>query len=73
MHRLLLPGAMDPKKPGQIDRKKSDIDVMEHVIGGWYPYRSGLPEPRGHAPDNGPRQGSGRQKASHSRPKLRHK
>jgi hypothetical protein len=64
---------MDPKKPGQIDRRKSDIDVMEHVISGWYPHRGGSSEPRGHAPDNGPRQRSGGQKTSHSKPRLRHK
>jgi hypothetical protein len=62
----------DSKKPGDIDRKKSDFDVMEHVISGLYAPRIGTAEPRGFAHDGPPRRPSG-QKAPHSKPKLRHK
>jgi hypothetical protein len=64
---------MDEIKKGQIDRHKSDIDVMEHVINGWYPHMRYPAEPRGHANDQGSSRRSGGQKPSHSRPKLRHK
>ena len=64
---------MDEKKQGQIDRHKSDFDVMEHVISGWYPLRTPA-EPRGQADDRGrAKRSSGGQKTSHSKPKLRHK
>jgi hypothetical protein len=72
MHRRYNAGTMDRKKTGQIDRKKSDIDVMEHVIGGWSPYRIGY-EPRGHASDHSRQRREGGQKSSHPRPRLRHK
>jgi hypothetical protein len=64
---------MDPKKPGQIDRHKSDFDVMEHVISGFYAPQGGKAEPRGHANDDAPPHRSGGQKPPHSKPKLRHK
>jgi len=61
------------KKSGQIDRHKSDFDVMEHVISGFYPHHSGTAEPRGQANDEPPPRRSGGQKHSHPKPKLRHK
>jgi hypothetical protein len=64
---------MDPKKTGQIDRHKSDFDVMEHVISGLYPPTPRTPEPRGHAHDRGDSRSPTGQKSSHTRPKLRHK
>jgi hypothetical protein len=64
---------MDRKNTGRIDRHKSDIDVMEHVIGGYYPLHRHAPEPRGHATDRDHSKPSGGQKSSQSRPKLRHK
>lgn len=64
---------MEEKKKGQIDRHKSDFDVMEHVISGWYPYQHYPAEPRGHADDLGSSRRSSGHKTSHSRPKLRHK
>lgn len=62
----------ESKKSGQIDRKKSDFDVMEHVISGLYAPRPGMAEPRGHAHDESKRRAGG-QKPPHSKPKLRHK
>jgi hypothetical protein len=64
---------MDSNKPGRIDRHKSDFDVMEHVIGGFYAPNRGMDEPRGHANDHPPPRRSGGQKPSHPKPKLRHK
>jgi hypothetical protein len=64
---------MDSNKPGRIDRHKSDFDVMEHVIGGFYPPHTGTVEPRSHASDSRPSRRSSGQKPSHSKPKLRHK
>ena len=64
---------MDSKKSGQIDRHKSDFDVMEHVISGFYPPSRGTDEPRGYANDDAPSRRSSRQKPSHPKPKLRHK
>ena len=63
---------MDSKKSGQIDRRKSDFDVMEHVIGGFYAPQRGMDEPRGHANDGPKRRPSG-QKPTHPKPRLRHK
>ena len=62
----------DTKKSGRIDRKKSDFDVMEHVIGGLYAPQPGTAEPRGHAHD-GPKRRPGGQTPTHPKPKLRHK
>jgi len=64
---------MDEENRGRIDRHKSDIDVMEHVIGGYYPLHRPAPEPRGQASDQKRSKPSGEQKPTHSRPKLRHK
>jgi hypothetical protein len=63
---------MEQKKTGQIDRRRSDFDVMEHVISGWYPPMHRKPEPRGQANDHQAEKPGG-QKTTHSRPKLRHK
>ena len=74
LHAPIPPvGSMESKKPGRIDRHKSDFDVMEHVIGGFYPPHRGMDEPRGHANDDSPPRRSGGQKPSHPKPKLRHK
>jgi len=62
----------DSKKSGHIDRKRSDFDVMEHVIGGFYVPRPDTAEPRGQAHD-GPKRRSHGQTPSHPKPKLRHK
>jgi hypothetical protein len=64
---------MERKNTGRIDRHKSDFDVMEHVISGFYPQPPLAPEPRGHASDRDHSRGSNRQKSSHPKPKLRHK
>jgi hypothetical protein len=64
---------MDRKKSGRIDRQKSDFDVMEHVISGFYPHHRDTAEPRSHANDDPPPRRSGGQKPSHPKPKMRHK
>ena len=64
---------MEQKKTGQIDRRRSDFDVMEHVISGWYPPLHRLPEPRGRAEDRDHPERPRGQKTSHPKPKLRHK
>jgi hypothetical protein len=58
---------------GRIDRHKSDFDVMEHVISGWYAPLPRPPEPRGRADDRDHSERPGGQKTSHPKPKLRHK
>ena len=65
--------SMEQKKTGQIDRRRSDFDVMEHVINGWYPPMHRQPQPRGRADDRDQAEKPGGQKTTHSRPKLRHK
>ena len=43
-----------PRISGQIDRQRSDFDVMEHVISGFYAPSADTDEPRGHANDDAP-------------------
>jgi hypothetical protein len=64
---------MDRDKTGRIDRRRSDFDVMEHVINGWYPPLHSPPEPHGRADDRKPPGQSGGQKTTHHKPRLRHK
>jgi hypothetical protein len=64
---------MEGKKAGRIDRNRSDIDVMEHVINGWYPPLYRPPEPRGRANDSHRAERPGGQNPTHPKPKLRHK
>jgi hypothetical protein len=63
---------MEDKKSGHIDRRKSDFDVMERVIGGFYPPHRDTDEPRAHAHDGSKRRPGGHQ-PTHPKPRLRHK
>ena len=61
---------MEPKKTGHIDRHRSDFDVMEHVINGWYPALHRPPEPRGRADDRDPSDTPRGQRTTHPKRKL---
>jgi hypothetical protein len=64
---------MERKPPGRIIRERSDFDVMEHVINGYYPPLKRTPEPRAQADDRGNPPSETRKRTSQGKPKLRHK